>query len=220
MELSFKSRYLMIISALLISGLACSSYLSASPSPDDKGKYSIIRMVDHEGNIQFEVIESDILKYVKKEMDGDYKQAKQEWACEKKNWVKLHGKAIPFTKPSPLKPSLKEIVRNIASKSAAKIEKETAKSKGPFCVVQIVVGSKKEKPEIIKKVDISCKKFSIAREHFSQVKSWVEQKAKLAKENPEAPFTEACPASPQLKILKNSLKTMEKASAYLSKCRK
>ena len=215
---SAKSLYPTVIffTALIAVAFAMPS-ADASPLNDTASVYSVVKLIDHEGNLQYVVVESDVVKYLKQEVDQNYKSAKKAWTAEKNAWNTKHGKEVPFLRPAPLKPYFKEMAKKIESKTAASIERDAIKSKGPFCVVQITRGDKKEMPEVLHKDEVKLRQFALDMEYYEQVQIWAEEKVAFEKDNPGEAYAEAQPEKIQLKVLKNSIKTMEKANAFIAK---
>lgn len=203
-----------MLSSLFVLGILGSTSLHAAVN---KNNFNVVQIVDASGDLRFEIVENDILPYLKKELDQEYKAAKKAWTEARDAWKAEHGKGVPFVRPGPVKPLFKVVAKKLSSRSDAKIEKEAQKSKGPYCVVQVVKGKGKERPEIILKDEIKLKKYAMEMDYFKNMQDWVQEKKKYAKSNPDKPFEKKLPEKPQLKILKNGVKTLEKANAYLSK---
>lgn len=206
---------IILFSSSIFLGFFCAPSLDAAPR--GKGDFNVVRIIDSTGELRYEIVENDILPYLKKELDQEYKAAKKTWTEARKAWKVEHGKGVPFVQPEPIKPNFKVVAKGLSSRSDAKIEKEAQKSKGPYCVVQIVQGKKKERPEIILKDEVKLKKYAIEMDYFQNVQDWAKEKKEFAKSNPEDAFEKSLPDKPQLKVLKSSFKTLEKANAYLSK---
>lgn len=206
---------IILVSSVFFFGTFCAPSLDAATR--GKGDFNVVQIIDTSGELRYEIVENDILPYLRKELDQEYKAAKKAWSEARKAWKGEHGKGVPFVQPEPVKPLFKVVAKGLSTRSDAKIEKEAQKSKGPYCVVQIVRGKRKERPEIILKDEVNLKKYAIEMDYFQNVKDWAREKKEFAKSNPEDAFEKSLPDKPQLKILKSSFKTLEKANAYLSK---
>lgn len=203
-----------VTTALVLVALS-SSPLLALPSAD--GDFNVVRLIDHTGAVKYEIMESDIIPLFKKEAEDEYKKAKTAWSEERDAWKEAYGKEIPFVQPLPIKPSVSVLAKKLPSRSDAKIEMETLGSQGPFCVVQVVMGIEKRDPEVIQKTEINFKKYALEMNYHDEIKTWAQAKAEFDKANPGQKFEERLPQKPQLKILKNGLRSLDKANAYLSK---
>jgi hypothetical protein len=192
-----------------------SGTLHASPTADKD--LSIVKILDHRGEIKFEIVDSEILPFLKKEIENEYKTAKKDWVASRNAWKAKFGKEIKFACPEPVRPNFKVVAKKLSSRSTAKIELEALKSKGPFCVVQIVSGKNKSQPEVVQKDEITTKKFVLQMEYHIAVQEYMEEKSAFEKENPSSEFTKSLPVRSALKVLKSGVKTLEKANAYMSK---
>lgn len=204
-----------VFAAVVLLGGFSSGTLHARPTADKD--LSIVKLMDHKGEFQYEIVDSEILPFLKQEIGNEYKAAKKAWAKSRDAWNAKFGKGVRFACPEPVRPVFKVVAKKLASRSAAKIEMEALKSKGPFCVVQIVAGKIKSQPEVVQKDEITTKKFTLQMEYHIAVQEFMEEKSAFEKENPSSKFTKSLPIRSDLKVLKSGVKTLEKANAYLSK---
>lgn len=181
------------------------------------GGFNVVKIIDRKGELRYEVVEGDILPYLKKEIETEYKVAKKEWSKARGEWKHAHGKKLPYACPEPVKPLFKVVAKKLADKNEAMTRLQDIEDDGPYVIVQVVRGKSKRSPEVILKDEINLKKYELAMEHFETVKEWVGEKDAFEKENTDAEFEKTMPVAPKLKVLKNGLKTMDKATALLEK---
>jgi hypothetical protein len=210
MVLSHKS-----ISAIAFVILSLAFILSAPAFA--AGGFNVVKIIDLKGELRYEVVESDILPYLKKEIDTEYKAAKKEWSKAREEWKRVNGKKLPFDRPEPVKPLFKVMAKKLKDKSEAANQLQKFEGKGTYVIVQVVRGNSKGAPEVILKDEIGLKKYELGMEHFEKVQKWLSEKNAFEKENPGTAYERNAPVKPSLKILKNGLKTMDKATALLEK---
>ncbi len=206
-----------VSSGVLVAGAGYSPLNAASSSDRD---YNIVKAIDCFGSIRYEIMEVDIISLFEDELDNEYKAATEEWNEVRKQWKKSYGRTVPFKYPKPMRPKIDVLAKGIASRSDAKIELETFKSQGPFCVVQVTKGAEKELPEVILKDEIEMKEYSLSKGYSEKLEQWAEEKVAFEDANPKNKFQEPRPDEPRLKVLKNGVRTQAMANAYLSKYKK
>lgn len=189
---------------------------TAPGAPARPGKVNIVKIIDTAGALRFEVIESDLVNYLKKEINTEYKQAKADWNKARADWEdKTHSKKFPC--PKPVKPEFKVVAKGLQDESAAQEELEVIQEKEPYSVVQVIEGEEKKTPEIVHNDEVKKMKYDLEMAYFEKVKQWNEEKLAFAEKQPEAEFDKPMPVEPDLKVLKKGLKTLEKAEAALEK---
>jgi len=192
------------------------SPLFALPTVGDK-ELIIVKILNHQGELVYEIIDNDILPFLKDEVDNEYKKAKKKWSEDRDAWQARFGRSLKFACPDPIRPSVKVVAKKLKSRSDADIELEALKSSGPYCVVQVIRGKNKNQPEIVQKDEITTRKYALEMEYHRALLAFLDEKEQFEKENPDKPFDREAPDRPDLKVLKSGVKTLEKANAYLSK---
>ena len=202
-----------IVTAFMIFSLP----LFLAPSAEAKGGFNVVKIIDHQGKYRLEIVENDILPYLKKEIEAEYKAAKKDWSKAREAWKAQNGKKVPFACPAPVKPVFKVVAKKLPDKNEANVKKDALEGKGTYVIIQVVRGNSKKEPEILLKDEIDMKKFELAMKHYEVMQEWVSEKRSFETENPSVAFEKAQPAQPKVKILKNGFKTEEKAMAQLEK---
>jgi hypothetical protein len=192
-------------SALGQSGLVAASLGLARP-----GNLKIVMIMDHEGNLSYEVLDDEIINLMKKDLNERLKKAKKQWADERQAW-KNHNPKVPFALPKPITPKVTILKKGFDSRSEAESELSVMQATGPFCIVQVVNGEGK-KVRIVSTQEVPGVKFSVSKEYHQSLVAWIEEKASFVEENGDKEFDTPLPKKPKFKVLKSNIKTLDKAS--------
>jgi len=179
------------------------------------GDMKIVRILDYKGEVSYEVLEDDIIRLMKKDMNNRYKEAKKAWTQERKAWKEKYPQ-IPYTKPKPISPKVSVIAKGFQTRGEAEADLALARSGGSFCIYQVVSGEKKD-VGVISATEIDGFKYSLGEKYFNEIKAWLKAKEAFEKENPDKEFTQAKPVKAKIKILKKNIKTKEKAFTLSAK---
>jgi hypothetical protein len=205
-----------VLTAFLALGILFLFTGSLEAAPANKGNLCVVKVIDCKGTLRYEVIEKDLVKYLKQEIQDEYTSEKAKRKKAQSQWNTKYGK-IRFDYPDPLRPVFKVVAKGLEDKSAARTAIQDLQAKDQYCVIQIVQGSDKTEPEVILKDEVKQKTFAMEMAYHEEMKTWLEEKSAFEASNPGESFEKEAPKKPKLKILKNSLKSMESAMSYLSK---
>jgi hypothetical protein len=181
-----------------------------------KGDLCVVKITDCKGELRYEVIEKDLVKYLKQEVQDEYKAEKDKRKNAQLEWKARYGKAR-FDFPDPLKPTFNVVAKGLLGKSAADKAIEDLRAKDKYCVVQVVQGASKTEPEVILKDEVKQRTYAMEMAYFESMKSYLDEKTAFEASSPGAVFEKEAPEKPKLKVLKNSLKSMDSAMTYLGK---
>jgi len=185
-------------------------------APARPGKINIVKIIDTAGTLRFEVVEADLVTYLKKEVNTEYKNAKSAWHKARADWEEKNN-AKKFPCPEPVKPEIKVVGKGFQDQNDAREEVESLQSKGPYCVVQVIVGKEKMAAEIVQTDEVKKIKYDLEMSYFESVKAWNDEKSAFDQSQAGGEFKKLMPEKSQLKVLKKRLKTLEKAEAALEK---
>jgi hypothetical protein len=179
------------------------------------GPLKIVRIMDHKGTLSYEVLDDEIIRLMKKDLDQRYKEAKKQWAAERDAWKEKYNN-VTFACPKPLSPKVIVVAKGFNSRSEAEADLAMIQASGPFCIYQVTNGKKKS-VDIISCSELDGVKYSLQMEYYEALSSWAAAKAAFEEENPEGKFDQPMPSPNKVRVLKNKIKTMEKASSQMSK---
>jgi len=197
------------------SALAFSSTWSPFVAPKVGGNLKVVKILDNEGKLSFEVLDDEIIRLMKKDLSDRYKAAKRQWNTERKNW-KDSNPDQSFVFPKPISPKLTVVKKGFDSRSEAESVLDEIRSGGPFCIYQVEKGKEKT-VGIVKCDEFPGVKYAMEKAYHDSVIVWLGEKNGIEKgtngddsEHPE-------PAKVKVRILKNKIKTMDKAESLAVK---
>lgn len=207
---------LIFLSSISLAQTTLLPVAAAAPGPLPKpGPLKIVRIMDHQGTLSYEVLDDEIIRLMKKDLGERYKNAKKEWSGERDAWKEKY-KGVTFALPKPLSPKVTIVAKGFNSRSEAEAELAMIQSSGPFCIYQVTNGKKKS-VDIIPCTELDGVKYSLQMEYHEALADWAAARAAFEEENPEGKFDQAMPSPNKVRVLKNKIKTMEKASSQMSK---
>jgi len=175
----------------------------------------IVKIIDPEGNLSFEILDDEIIRLMKKDLSDRYKKAKEAWNKERGLWKQKHPNEN-FVFPKPLSPKLKILAKGYSSRAEAEGDLAQARSGGPFSIYQVARGKKKT-IEIVSSDELAGKKYSIEKGYFESLKKWLQAKTEFEAGHAGQEFDEPRPEKPVFKVRKSRIRTMEKASVQAAK---
>ena len=108
------------------------------------------------------------------------------------------------------------VKKGFHSKDEARSDLTELRAGGPYCIYQVLRGEEK-RVEIDQCSKIPGIKYTLENEYHQAMQNWLVAKAEFEKENSDLAFDQAAPAKVSLKILKNKIKTMDKANDLVVK---
>jgi len=201
---------ILCVAAILFS----SSALALKAGSDLK----IVKIVDHEGTVSFEVLDDEIVRLMKKDLSNRYKAAKQQWTADRKDW-KAANPDVSFVFPKPVSPKLTVVKKGFKSRSEAESVLEDIRSGGPFCIYQVEKGKEKT-VGIVTCDEFVGVKYSMEKAYHESIVAWLEEKNGLDKGGNGSNGDDSAhpqPAKVKVRILKNKIKTMDKAENLVVK---
>ncbi len=183
------------------------------------GGLKVVRIMNEEGKLSFEVIDDEIIRLMKQDLTDRFKKAKHAWSQARETWKNDNPK-VPFSMPKPVTPKVTVLKKGFSSRSEAEGELALARSAGPFCIYQVALGDKKTY-KIVSCEETVGRKYSIETEYNTALSEWIEKKKAFEKENAGGGrYSESMPPKPKFRVIKNRIKTMEKANLQMAKYRK
>lgn len=217
----FRCGFLTLIACIFCSGIALAQTdtLLSVIGLSRPGGLKVVRIMNEEGGLSFEVIDDEIIRLMKQDLTTRFKKAKQAWSQARDVW-KNENPGVPFAMPKPVTPKVTVLKKGFSSRSEAEGELALARSAGPFCIYQVAQGDKKTY-KIVSCEETVGRKYRIETEYNTALAEWVEEKKAFEKENSEGEqYSKKMPPKPKFRVIKSRIKTMEKANLQMAKYRK
>jgi len=175
----------------------------------------IVKILDDEGKVTFEILDDEIIRLMKKDLSDRYKAAKQRWNKDRKAW-KAKFPDQSFVLPKPISPKVTVVKKGYDSRSEAEVFLDEFRSGGPFCIYQVEKGKEKT-VGIVTCDEFPGVKYAMEKAYHDSVFAWLEKKNGFEKENSDQEFEDPQPSKVKVRILKNRIKTMDKAESLATK---
>lgn len=217
----FKRLLVAVVVSIFFSSSALAFCGFCSPSIAFKGEtdLKIVKILDNEGKVSFEILDDEIIRLMKKDLADRYKAAKLQWTAERKNWKESHPESA-FVFPKPLSPKVTVVRKGFDSRSEAEAFLDEVRSGGPFCIYQVEKGKEKT-VGIVTCDEFPGVKYAMEKAYHDSVLVWLEEEDGVGKgsngngSGDESEHAE--PAKVKIRILKNKIKTMDKAESLAVK---
>lgn len=218
--MTFQRCLITLFASILISStlLAQSTTVVSALGLARPGALKVVMLIDCEGNVDFEVLDDEIINLVKKDLNNRCRTAKKEWSAAKKVWKKKYPD-VPFCKPKPITPKVTVLKKGFHTKGEAQSDLVEFRSSGPYCIYQVIRGDE-ESVRIDQCGKFNGIKYALETEYHQAVVDWLASKASFEEENAGETFDKPQPPKVKIKILKNKIKTMDKANGLVAKYEK